>query len=229
VHAHPCYQVGRVDTTGDWQAYRRSWSRKHRQQMAAAARRLAKRGTVRLEVLTDLHPDEVERPLRLGFELEKRSWKGAAGTAVLSVEGMFDFFLQQARQLAARGQLELSFLYCGTTTVAFAYGQRAKGVYHSCKVGYDPQFGSCSPGQLLRYYMLERFFSLPEYQTLDFLGPMTEAHAHWRPETYTVGRLAVGLPSLRGRALVAAYRHLWPWVRRCRGTLGAESWAAGHQ
>ncbi len=226
VHEHPCYEVGRLAIDHDWQCCRRGWSRRHRQHMAAAARRLARQGGVELKVLTQLDPHEVEPHLRRGFELEDRSWKGPAGTSVLSAKGMFAFFLRQARHLAAWGQLELSFLCCGARAVAFAYGQRAKRVYHSCKVGYDPGFADCSPGQLLRYYMLERFHSLAEYHTLDFQGPLSEAHAHWRPETYTVGRLAVGLPGLRGQAVVAAYRHVWPWLRRLRTGAGRRGRAA---
>lgn len=216
VHEHPCYRVGRLAIGHQWQSCRAAWSRKHRQQLAAAARRLARRGCVELKVFTQLEPGEVEPHLRRGFELEDRSWKGAARSSVLSAEGMFAFFLRQARQLAAWGQLELSFLECGGRAVAFGYGQRAKGVYHSCKVGYDPAFADCSPGQLLRYYMLERFHSLREYHTLDFQGPLSDAHARWRPERYTVGRLAVGRPGLRGGVLVGAYRHVWPWLRRLR-------------
>jgi len=216
VHEHPCYQVGRLRIGRDWQSCRAGWSRRHRQQMAAAARRLARKGDVELKVFTRLASHEIEPHLRRAFELEDRSWKGPAGTSVLSTKGMFAFFLRQAQQLAAWDQLELSLLFCGSRAVAFGYGQRAKGVYHSCKVGYDPEFADCSPGQLLRYYMLERFYGLPEYHTLDFQGPLSDAHARWQPQTYTVGRLAVGLPGLRGRVLVGAYRHVWPWVRRLR-------------
>ena len=58
--------------------------------------------------------------------------------------------------------------------VAFAYGLTAKGVFHSIKVGYDRDFAEQLPGQLLRYYLLERFFADPERKALDFQGPMTE-------------------------------------------------------
>ena len=110
---------------------------------------------------------------------------------MISVPGMSEFFIRQAQQLAAWGQLELAFLECDGRPIAFCYGQNAKGVFHSAKIGYDPQFARYSPGQLLRYFLLERFYTEPGRVAIDFLGPMTESHAHWRPETYTVARFAV--------------------------------------
>ena len=58
--------------------------------------------------------------------------------------------LRQSRQLAQWGQLELAFLECGEQAVAFCYGLTAKGVFHSLKIGYDPAYADCAPGQLLR-------------------------------------------------------------------------------
>jgi CelD/BcsL family acetyltransferase involved in cellulose biosynthesis len=104
-------------------------------------------------------------------------------------------------------------LHCGDRPVAFSYGLAAKSVFHSIKVGYDPEFGAQHPGQLLRYHLLERFFTEPGCKALDFQGPMTAAHAAWLPEPYTVGRLAVAPRSRWGRLAVQAYKNLWPCVR----------------
>ena len=127
------------------------------------------------------------------MEIEHLGWKGRAGSSVLSIPGMSDFFIRQAQQLAAWGQLELAFLQCGDRPIAFCYGQSAKGVFHSAKIGYDPDYARYSPGQFLRYLLLKRFYAEPDRKALDFLGPVTESHSHWRPETYTVARFAVAL------------------------------------
>ena len=119
---------------------------------------------------------------------------------------MFDFFLGQARQLAQWDQLALAVLRCGGRPVAFAYGLVAKGVFHSWKVGYDARYADCSPGQLLRYRLIERLHADPAYQTMDFVGLLSDAQAHWRPETYRVGRLMVAPRRLLGRLALSAYR-----------------------
>ena len=213
VAAHRRWQVGRVAIDGDWIAYKSRWSRKHRQKMAWAARRLAKRGEVRLAVHSRLASDDVATWMQRAFEIEDRSWKGTAGSSVLRSPGLAAFFIRQAEQAARWGQLELAFLHCGHRLAAFSYGLTAKGVFHSLKVGYDREFAEQVPGQLLRYYLLERLFAEPGRKALDFQGPITEAHAAWLPERYAVGRLAVAPHRLPGRWAVLAYQHLWPLVR----------------
>lgn len=208
-------QIGRIEIDHDWGAYQRRWSRKHRQQMARHARRLARHHEVQLNLLSRLAPVQVAGWLRRGFEVEDRSWKGAAGTSVLRVPGMFSFFTRQAEQLARWGQLELAFLECSGRPIAFSYGLSAKGVYHSYKVGYDPEYAGYSPGQLLRYYMLRRFFGDPQRRAIDYIAP-TDAHRKWKPSTYGVGRLVVAPRRLLARVAIHAYRHWWPYLRRLR-------------
>ncbi len=176
----PRWQVGRVRIDGDWEAYRARWSRKHRQHMAWSARQLAGDGDVQLILHSHLAPDETALWMRQALEIENLGWKGRSGSSVASVPGMSEFFIRQARQLAAWGELELAFLHCGDRPIAFCYGQTAKGVFHSAKVGYDPRYARFSPGQLLRYFLLERFYTEGGRVAIDFLGPMTESHAHWR-------------------------------------------------
>jgi CelD/BcsL family acetyltransferase involved in cellulose biosynthesis len=214
--AHRRWPVGRVAIDGDWSAYKARWSRKHRQKMAWAGRRLAERGQVRLVVQSRLAPDEVAAWMRRGFEIEDRSWKGVAGSSVLRTPGLADFFTRQAEQAARWGQLELVFLECGDRPAAFCYGLSAKGVFHSMKVGYDREFAEQVPGQLLRYHLLDRFFAEVGRKALDFQGPINEAHAAWLPERYTIGRLAVAPRGFVGRLAVRAYRDLWPCVRGWR-------------
>jgi CelD/BcsL family acetyltransferase involved in cellulose biosynthesis len=226
VHYQEQLRIGRIEIDHDWDAYQHRWSRKHRQQMARHARRLAERGEVRFSLLSQLAPEEVAGWMRLGFEVEDRSWKGPAGTSVLRTPGMLDFFTRQAEELARWGLLELAFLECGGRPVAFSYGQSAKGVYHSLKVGYDPEYAGCSPGQLLRYYLYRRLYGdppgptgvtpVPRWRAIEYITP-SEAHWKWKPTTYSVGRLVIAPRRLLARAALHAYRHYWPFVRRLRG------------
>jgi hypothetical protein len=202
----PRWQVGRLRIDGDWEACQARWSRKHRQHLSWLARQLEKEGKVELILHSRLAPDQATLYMRQALEIENLGWKGQTGGSVLSRPGMSEFFIRQAEQLAAWGQLELVFLQCGGRPIAVCYGQNAKGVFHSAKIGYDPEFARYSPGQLLRYFLLKRFYGEPGRAAIDFLGPMTEAHAHWRPETYTVARLAVALQPM-GRVAVWAYKH----------------------
>jgi len=211
------YQVARIEIVHDWQAYRQNWSRKHRQKMSWSVRHLEQQGEVQLVSLPDLPSERVELWLQRGFEVEDRGWKGREGTSVLRTPLMFPFLVRQARQLAHWGQLELEFLQCAGRPIAFAYGMSAKGVFHSCKIGYDPDYAAYSPGQVLRYFMLERFHGDPQRCWLDCQGPLSDAHAAWRPEGYPIGRLMVAPGQLPGRVFLWAYRHLWSPARRLCG------------
>ena len=206
------WQVGRVATDDDWDSYRARWSRKHRQKMAHSARRLAELGEVRLDVDSRLPFEKVAPLMRRCFEIEDSGWKGKAGTSVLRTPGMAEFYIGQARQAAKLGQLEIVTLYCGERPISFSYGLTAKGVFHSTKIGYDPRFADYQPGQLLRYFLLERYFADPERKFFDFQGPMTPSHEAWLPELYTIGRAIVAPRGLPERIAVWAYKRIWPWA-----------------
>jgi CelD/BcsL family acetyltransferase involved in cellulose biosynthesis len=209
------YQVGLIKIDRNWEACRKHWSRSHRQSMAKAARRLAKEGDVDFQMYSMLRPEEVEPLLHKGFEVEDRSWKGEAGSSVFK-RGMFGILVQQAKQLAKWGQLELSFLELNARPIAFSYGFNAKGVHHPNKIAYDPEYAHFSPGQLLFYHILERLYHDPERRAIDCSGEMSEATSRWRPTTYTIGQLVVAPRRLLGRMSLYVYKHCWPYVRHLR-------------
>jgi CelD/BcsL family acetyltransferase involved in cellulose biosynthesis len=202
----PRITVGRVEIGGDWRAYQASWSGKHRQKMARCIRQLSHFGAIELRLLSEFAPGEAARAMRRGLDIENLGWKGEAGSSVLKTEGMEAFFLRQAELLAREKHLELAFLESAGRPIAFAYGQTAKGVFHSAKIGYDPAYAEYSPGQVLRHFLLRRFHHERGRKALDFLGPMTESHAAWRPREYAVMRLAASLGNPTGNMAIAAYR-----------------------
>ena len=217
---HGRTQVGLIELGDDWEAFKRSLTKKHCVKMARCDRRLAEKGDLRLEVISQPDAEQLEHCLRKAFEIENRSWKGAVGTSVLRSPGMFEFFARQARQLAKWGLLELALLYSGEKPVAFSYGYAAKGVSHWLKIGYDPEFASCTPGQLLQSHLLERFHSEPKRRAVDTLGPLTDALAKWNPTVYRLGRITIATHSLIGRPLLYAGRYSLPLLRRLRRVNG---------
>jgi hypothetical protein len=215
-HHERCH-VGRVEIGHDWDTYLRHLRKAHRQNMQRVARRLNAEGRVEFELGEELSRSQVESHLRAAFEIEDQSWKGDAGTSVLGVPGMFPYFVNQAGQLADWGQLDVASLRLGNQIIAFAYGYRAKGVLFVHKIGYDPRFAAFSPGQLLFFRLLERLHHEGGVHALDFMGPLTESLARWRPTVYSVGRIAIALRHPMGRAAVYAYKKWWPTIRQLRG------------
>jgi len=211
------YHVGRVEIDHDWKGYEASWSRNHRRHVRRSLTRAESEGQLELEVFGRLEPSEIEPLLRLGFEVEDRSWKGQEQSSVLKSPDAFDFFLEQARLLAVRHQLELVFLKHNGQPIAFEYGWFAKNTYFSPKVGYDEAFHRFAPGQLLRYKLFEKFFAEPDRKCIDFLGAISDATAKWSTSTYPIDWLMVATRRRRGRILLKAYQSLSGMRRWLRG------------
>jgi CelD/BcsL family acetyltransferase involved in cellulose biosynthesis len=212
------YPAGVIEIDHDWQAYRASWSFTHRRNMRRAYQKLTARGEPRFELLSGLQPDEVERQLQRGFEIENRSWKGEAGSSVMA-RGVFSYFVRQAKQLAAWGDLRLTFLTLDARPIAFSYGFAGKGVYQTLKIGYDPEYAEFSPGQLLFHDLLERLYHDQRYRRVDTVGLLTQTVAHWRPSRYTVGLAMIAPRRILGRLATFGHKHCWPPLRRLRARL----------
>lgn len=217
VDTRPRFDVMRLKVPTDWDAYRRSWSRNHRRNLARARRKLeADHGPVQMRRLIPREPTEVKSLLQRALQIEDRSWKGAGGTSVLRSPGMLDYFEQQALLLAEREQLELAFLEAGGKSIAFEYMYRAKGIAHPLKCGYDEALARYSPGQLLVHDLLESFSATGDYTHYDCLGPTMPAHTVWGSGGYQIGRIVIAPPGVVSQGLFFAYRHVVPTLRRWR-------------
>jgi CelD/BcsL family acetyltransferase involved in cellulose biosynthesis len=127
-----------------------------------------------------------------------------------------EFYRRQAGCLAACDSLRLARLLHGERTIAFDLGWIGHGVYHSYKVGYDPDYGRHGPGHLLRERLVRALAARGNVRAIDFQGPQTEALAAWSTRTYPIARLVITQRTARGRALGAAYHALAGAARLAR-------------
>jgi CelD/BcsL family acetyltransferase involved in cellulose biosynthesis len=207
------WRVGRLAVQHDWTAAFARLSRKHRQRIASARRKLSARGEVSFEFHKRLAADNVDSVFQRALALEDRGWKGKAGTSVLRMPGAAEFMLRQARCLAAQDRLWLAFLRCGERDIAFCYGVFAKGVLHSFKIGYEIDFAAHSPGHLLHYHLLQAIHADHSVEAIDYIGELTGYHASWRPESYPFARLAFApRGKLLGQAALWSYQ-FWRKLR----------------
>jgi hypothetical protein len=190
------FPVGKIIIHGpnapsDWAAYQASWSGNFRRQMRKMVRRAEELGGVQLETHRPHNKLDIAELLERGFAVEDRGWKGSAGSSVLRTPLAMRFYQEQAESLAKEGQLELAFLRHQGVDIAFEYAWFSKGVYCTPKIGYDEQYSHLTPGQLIRYLTVERFFNDPERKEFDFVGPLSDATAKWVNETYNLSSLIV--------------------------------------
>ena len=221
-HFKPVTQIPQVEIGDDWDRYLQSLKGDHRRSRLRYARKLDEAGGATLRVETP-GPDEVEELLRRGFEVEDRSWKGAAGTSVLRTAGMFDHYLAEARQIAHWGQLELVFLEHRGRPIAFDYGWRSRGTHFTPKLGYDDAFRRFGPGQTLLMHLLERLHADADCKLLDFWGPLADWHNGWATRTYQTGRLAVVVSAGISPVLFRTFVRWQPRVARIRERVTADT------
>lgn len=131
---------------------------------------------------------EVDDLLDVAFEVERRSWKGEAGTA-LALSRSGDFYRRYARAAARQGKLRIELLHIGDQTAAMQIGVVHQQRYWVLKVGYDPQFQRASPGILLMIAAIQQSVAegLAAYELLGTVEPWIQVwtqHEHrcvsWR-------------------------------------------------
>ncbi len=121
----------------------------------------------RLEMVNERTADATKAAYEQFLDLEKRSWKGDKGTAILCSERDAEFTRRLIDDLAAEGNASVALLrldgraiaaqvlmYCGTT--AFTW-----------KIAFDAEFAKYSPGVLLVDKMTEQLFAETDVQAID--------------------------------------------------------------
>jgi CelD/BcsL family acetyltransferase involved in cellulose biosynthesis len=142
--------------------------------------RLCKLGPVDVEVITER--DLVRQAMQDGLRIEAAAWKGERGTAIVSDPAVTEFYIRLAERQADIEQLRLSFLRVGGKRISFSYILCSDNKVYGVKIGYDPQFHTYSPGNMLLNLVLQDACArgLAEY---DFLGVDDEWKMDWTEST----------------------------------------------
>lgn len=164
-----------IDT--DFPTYYQALSKKFRQNNDYALRAIGKLGPLTFEEVRD--GVTLSQELKEGFAIERSSWKGDAGSAVLSRLAEWGFYQEVAARAAARNWLRLYFAKVGERRVAFDYCLAYKDTISGLKAAYDPEFRKYSPSTLLNRWKLEQLFSSGRIKTYDMLGTASEWKLRW--------------------------------------------------
>lgn len=192
-------------------AQERSLSRNLRHDVKRRTRRLCEAGTVSVEVSDgNARLDEL---LEEGFRVERKSWKGGAGTAIADDARARRFYVALARWAAASGWLRLVFLRLDGRAIAFQLDLEVPPAYYSLKIGYDPDYESFSPGKLLTYSMVARAVAAGA-STYELLGTDEPWKYRFTAEGREQSTLHAFSPSLSGRLAATAFLRATPVVRR---------------
>ena len=141
----------------DGELSRQRISRSALRELARGSKLLAQELGAELEVV-----DRASEPAAWDefLAMEHSSWKGEAGTSMLSNEADAAFFRQMCAEMAAAGRLELLVLEGGGRAVAMLSHLVDRDVLYSFKAAYAPEFRKfrkSGPGTQLQYRAIERF------------------------------------------------------------------------
>ncbi len=217
---HWRYPVGIVHLPEDFSTYWASRSAKLQKKIRNSRRQLEETsGVPEIRLVCEATPLQWEKALDQAWQIEDASWKGQAGSSVLRTPGMREFYLEQTRILAQWGCARLAFLEVASRPMAFLFGWEAKGVFQGLKIGYDPAFARFSPGHLSWYLFCQTLIKRGNLVTVDFLGPLLDAHRQWATGSYPIGRVIIA-SNWWAKSLLACYRA----YRRLRGRATEPDW-----
>jgi CelD/BcsL family acetyltransferase involved in cellulose biosynthesis len=147
-----------VDTSGDFSAWRAASKPRWGAPLERFRRKMAREHEAEFAIVVP--PEELERELQEGFEVEASGWKGEAGTAILARPETTSFYTAVARAFHERGELRLSKIVLDGQLAAFDLGVLHRGRLYLLKTGFNERFRTLAPGLVMRLSMVERCFEL---------------------------------------------------------------------
>ena len=156
-----------LETTGGWEEYYNSLSKKLNKNMDYYERRASREFGVEMEVING---PLLDRDVLLeAFRIEDSGWKGTQGSSIIKNDKVSDFYRDLALSMNRKGWFDLLFLKFGEARVAFDYCLKYDSSYSLLKIGYDEKYGKYSPGMILRKMAIKNVFQ-QGFRRYDFLG-----------------------------------------------------------
>lgn len=200
-----------VERPTDWASYLRSLPAKHRSNLRNRRARLERIGPLALETVSG--GPGLSQAIEDAFRLESSGWKRGTRSAISSEHATESFYTTFARRAAASGWLRLQFLTVGDRRIAAIYALRYLGRHHVLKLGYNPEFASYSPGQLLCLLAFEHAFAEGAVE-VDLLGEPDPWKLSWTSSVRPHRWLFVFPDHFRARCLYLAKFGVVPRLRR---------------
>ena len=145
---------------------------------------------------------ELDTTLDEAVQVEARSWKGPAGTALAHDALRRRVYRQYAAEAASRGELRLCFLRIGERTAAMQIAVEFSRRFWLLKVGYDEEFARASPGTLLALHTI-RDSARRGLEGYEFLGTPDAWTRRWTHHEHPCTDVRAFPTTRRGAAAAA--------------------------
>lgn len=138
----------RIQLDETWAEPESHFSSRRRSDFRRMARKAEALGQVIFEITTPV-PARLDGLLDEAFDVEAKSWKGLAGTAIRQNDKVEAFYRNYARKAMEAGILRLCFMRVDGKAAAMQFAVEHEGSFWLIKVGYNDTFKGISPGNLL--------------------------------------------------------------------------------
>jgi hypothetical protein len=173
-----------------------------------------------VEVVNDRMPEGAGQAFETFLALEEASWKGEAGTALLSDSRDAAFVRRLLRNLAEQGNASVALLRVDGEAIAAQVLMYCGATAYTWKTAYSAKFAKYSPGVLLIDRITEELFAGPEIHAINSCAAETSFMGQlWAGRRRMVDMLIdVGAGKSLGYRLEAArqlgYQRLRGWRDR---------------
>ena len=175
-----------------------------------------------VEVVNDRTPEGAERAFEAFLALEKASWKGDEGTALLSDPDDALFVRRLLQSLAGQGSASVALLRVNGEAIAAQVLMYCGSTAYTWKTAFSANYGKYSPGALLIDKITEELFAGPDILAINSCAAEASFMAQlWAGRRATVDMLVdIGPCKSVGYRLEAArqlgyqrLRHWRDWLR----------------
>lgn len=216
-----CPYIDLEGSAGDADALLHSSMRSHLRRSRRIARAMG--GELRVEIFDRRTAPALEPLLRRAVEIEARSWKGEAGTALLYDPPRRQFFQLYAAMAWSQGALRVSFLHLDDVPIAMQISVEHDGRWYALKLGYDAAYRACSPGSLLKYEVI-RHAVATGLRSYEFVGAPAPWTLRWTSAHRECVDLRIYPASTRGATTLIADAGTWTRRRlQTRVATGAQT------
>jgi CelD/BcsL family acetyltransferase involved in cellulose biosynthesis len=191
-----------VALTTDWQQHLSSLPPKLRSKMRNGEKRMRERG--HLEYQEFRENADTDFFANAMFEIERGSWKEAAGTSLTTNRLQETFHRDFLKTAVQSGWLCGHLLLLDREPIAYVYGLLYHGIFTGLKESFKTSYREMSPGHVLRTFIFQSLYA-HNSRFYDFMGRCDEHKMRWTANTYS-------------RSTYLLYnRTTRAWVARCAG------------
>ncbi len=172
-------------------------SKSFKQNIRRLARRAEGMGTVEYHAVTC--PERLEWALQEFLRVEGSGWKTQAGTDIAHDPKLVAFYRALTRRFSSRGACRINLLMLNGQTIAGQFGLLSARQLNLLKIGYNADFASIAPGNLIMQRTLETVCDDPAVDRLSFVTNPPWAHL-WKPHLVAIQDVSLFHPGVLGQS-----------------------------